>query len=160
MNSITWEQAHKQPQILEDENGEPQILFYNNMDDYNYWIGHTNFIVDKTTIEKLKHCLGVERATNASKYRFVVAIGKAFGLSEVKSNIEEMLCHNSIGINTQLLTLKNRCLTNTDGFGIMLPNGRVIFAENKKNREYIKNLIKLKNISNGIAVAPKKLGVL
>tara|TARA_B100000519_G_scaffold146475_1_gene127242 strand:- start:3175 stop:3789 length:615 start_codon:yes stop_codon:yes gene_type:complete len=62
------------------------------MNQYECWMGYTNFDITskvKTIIEKTQ---GVELLTIISRYRFFVGIGKLFDFSDVRLSIEESLC--------------------------------------------------------------------
>lgn len=66
---------------------------------FDFWLAHTNFNVDSEVIEKLCRVDGVEVLKIISRYRFILAPGKAFSFSDVRKNIEEIL---KIGLKNKI----------------------------------------------------------
>ena len=58
---------------------------------FNFWIGHTNFDITRKISETIEQINGVECLDIFTRYRFRVAIGKAFYDSEVKKNIQDTI---------------------------------------------------------------------
>lgn len=58
---------------------------------FNFWLGHTNFDITNKIASIIGECLGVESLDVFTRYRFRIAIGKAFDESEVKKNITETI---------------------------------------------------------------------
>src|SRR5574343_210642 len=58
---------------------------------FDFWLSHTNFNVDSEVTEKLCKVDGVEVLKIISRYRFILAPGKAFSFSDVRKSIEEVL---------------------------------------------------------------------
>lgn len=56
---------------------------------FNFWIGHTNFDITRKVAETIEKINGVECLDIFTRYRFRVAIGKAFHDSDVKKNIQD-----------------------------------------------------------------------
>ena len=57
-------------------------------DIFNFWVGHTNFVVStENNINILNNLDGVESLELYTKYRFRVSIGRAFDTQTVKKNI-------------------------------------------------------------------------
>jgi len=56
---------------------------------FNFWIGHTNFDITRKIAETIEQINGVECLDIFTRYRFRVAIGKAFYDSDVKKNIQD-----------------------------------------------------------------------
>lgn len=54
---------------------------------FNFWTGHSNFAITKTVAELIESTSGVETLNVFTKYRFRIAIGKAFNDSQVMRNI-------------------------------------------------------------------------
>lgn len=54
---------------------------------FNFWLGHTNFSLTKNLVDKIEYTDGVETLDIFTRYRFRVAIGKAFIDSDVMRNI-------------------------------------------------------------------------
>lgn len=65
--------------------------FFNPMKQYRWQICHTNFNVSKTVLEVFKKLPGVERIVVVSRYRLLVAFGKAFNILHVKKAIYKEL---------------------------------------------------------------------
>lgn len=64
---------------------------FNPMKQYVWWIGHTNFNVSPKVINTINNTTGVEWLKVVSRYRFMIAVGKAFDFSYVRSEIEKNL---------------------------------------------------------------------
>lgn len=58
---------------------------------FNFWIGHTNFNLSEEKIGIINSIEGVEELRPITRYRFRMAVGKAFCPSEVKVRIQEKL---------------------------------------------------------------------
>jgi hypothetical protein len=56
---------------------------------FNFWIGHTNFNITKFISSIIEKTPGVECLDIFTRYRFRVAIGKAFNSSSVMKNIQD-----------------------------------------------------------------------
>ena len=64
---------------------------FNPLKQYVWWIGHTNFNVSPKVGNILNDTPGVEWVKVISRYRFLIAVGKAFEFSDVRASIEESL---------------------------------------------------------------------
>jgi len=59
---------------------------------YNFWVGHSNFDLGENNMaDKIAAVPGVEAMECATRYRFRIAIGKAFDQAEVKAAIISMV---------------------------------------------------------------------
>lgn len=56
---------------------------------FNFWLGHTNFTLTKNLVNTIEHTDGVETLDVFTRYRFRVAIGKAFIDSDVMRDINK-----------------------------------------------------------------------
>jgi|694.fasta_scaffold00762_18 hypothetical protein len=54
---------------------------------FNFWNGHTNFAITKGVAKIIENTIGVETINIFTKYRFRIAIGKAFSDSKVMRQI-------------------------------------------------------------------------
>lgn len=54
---------------------------------FNFWIGHTNFNITKKIASVIETINGVETLDIFTRYRFRIAVGKAFNDSEVMRDI-------------------------------------------------------------------------
>lgn len=54
---------------------------------FNFWLGHTNFSLTKNLVNVIENTDGVETLDIFTRYRFRVAIGKAFTDSDVMREI-------------------------------------------------------------------------
>ncbi len=59
---------------------------------FNFWVVHSNFIIDDTVREQLRAIPGVETFEPHTRYRFRMSIGKAFDEREVKMQVVAALC--------------------------------------------------------------------
>ena len=58
---------------------------------FNFWVGHTNFDITKKIAQIIESIAGVETLDIFTRYRFRVAIGKAFNDSEVMRDINDKI---------------------------------------------------------------------
>lgn len=58
---------------------------------FKFWIGHTNFSITNNVASTIEEVNGVETLDIFTRYRFRIAIGKAFADREVMQNIQELL---------------------------------------------------------------------
>jgi len=56
---------------------------------FNFWIGHTNFNITKNIALLIESIAGVESLDIFTRYRFRIAIGKAFKDSDVMQDINQ-----------------------------------------------------------------------
>jgi len=56
---------------------------------FNFWVGHTNFNITKFISSVIEKTPGVECLDVFTRYRFRIAIGKAFNGSDVMKNIQD-----------------------------------------------------------------------
>jgi len=56
---------------------------------FNFWMGHTNFSITHRVAEIIEESEGVEALDVFTRYRFRIAIGKAFTDSSVMKNIND-----------------------------------------------------------------------
>ena len=56
---------------------------------FDCWTGHTNFDITDSVKEIIESVDGVELLVILSRYRFFVGIGRMFGFSDVRKEIEE-----------------------------------------------------------------------
>lgn len=92
-NGITVDE--KLPEIVTPTAFGPLYLGSNfhPMNMFNFWIGHTNFDITKKELEIISRIIGVEVAAVHTRYRFIIAVGKAFNEEQVKGEIEKSLCN-------------------------------------------------------------------
>ena len=58
------------------------------------WTGHTNFNLSISAVNKLIHIAGVEAVKIFSRYRFLIVVGELFESSQVKVDIQRILCED------------------------------------------------------------------
>lgn len=58
---------------------------------FNFWIGHTNFVIQHKIRDMIEEVSGVETLDVFSPYRMRIAIGKSFDEEEVKHLINEAI---------------------------------------------------------------------
>lgn len=71
------------------------IIPYNEHTDcskiFNFWIGHTNFTINKFVADLLESIDGVETLDIFTRYRFRISFGKAFNERSVINNINNII---------------------------------------------------------------------
>lgn len=80
---------------------------FNPLKQFVWWVGHTNFTVGHKTGKLLGKIPGIEFISVKSRYRFMIAVGKAFTFSEVRKSIEDALKINSTNVTEQDDLLKD-----------------------------------------------------
>ena len=58
---------------------------------FNFWVGHTDFDITFDIAQKIAKVPGVESLDIFTRYRFRMAIGKAFDQNIVKNNVQEVV---------------------------------------------------------------------
>ena len=58
---------------------------------FNFWTGHTNFSISKDISDILERCDGVETLDIFTRYRFRIAIGRAFKDSSIMTTINKKI---------------------------------------------------------------------
>lgn len=61
--------------------------FFNPIRQYRWNMAHTNFDITQQVLNTLSNIPGIERILVLSRYRFLIAFGKAFCVSSVKNSI-------------------------------------------------------------------------
>lgn len=62
---------------------------------FNFWVGHTNFDITKKIADIIETTEGVETLDIYTRYRFRIAVGKAFSDSDVMRNINKKIYQES-----------------------------------------------------------------
>ena len=70
------------PKMLDD------IAMLNN---FECWMGHTNFDITPATKEALNNVKGVELLKICSRYRFFIGVGRMFKFADVRREIEDQI---------------------------------------------------------------------
>lgn len=58
---------------------------------FNFWMGHTNFDISKNIVNIIEKIDGVETLDVFTRYRFRIAVGKAFDDSQIMRNINKKI---------------------------------------------------------------------
>ena len=66
------------------------------LNQFECWMGHTNFDITKNVQRTLEKTQGVELLVVTSRYRFFLGIGKLFDFRSVRKAIEDDLCDSKI----------------------------------------------------------------
>ena len=66
------------------------------LNQFECWMGHTNFDISKRVQNTLEKTQGVELLVVTSRYRFFMGIGKLFDFRSVRKDIEDDLCDSKI----------------------------------------------------------------
>lgn len=88
MDAMGIDEMPIQPAMPLDQKTLDNISMANNFD---CWLGHTNFDITQNTMDTLNEMEGVEVLKIVSRYRFFIGIGKMFDFKEVRQNIESSL---------------------------------------------------------------------
>lgn len=134
---------------------------------FNFWFGHTNFRLTNKVKRILDNVPGVEMMEINTPYRFIIAVAQMFNPTEVKMNIEHILCgkHKLEAClqtieNVELRKLvKDECdkLKSFQYWTLYLfPNGKIYSNHYNNQQEYIKGkneLITANRLSCGVLIS-------
>lgn len=150
------EEDEETPKIINTFFGNYQIdTKLNPYDHFQFWVGHTTFIINGEVEEKLKNTYGVEFLKVISPYRFMMAPGEMFGFGEVRQEIETVLnCATdelSILMETEARDKIRKVISflkeeKQPWLLIVLPNGKFKHAtgdEVEKQRPFFDEVIKV-----------------
>ena len=91
--SNTWESAYDEEEDYKTSSMLPisqqLIEDISMLNDFECWMGHTNFDITPEIKNKLDTIKGVELLKICSRYRFFIGIGKMFEFSDVRKEIED-----------------------------------------------------------------------
>ena len=73
----------------------------NIMNQFDCWMGYTNFDITKSVEETIESTEGVELLSVMTRYRFFLGVGKMFSFSDVRRSIESKLCSSTLDQNTK-----------------------------------------------------------
>tara|TARA_R100000008_G_scaffold84071_1_gene70622 strand:- start:2459 stop:3055 length:597 start_codon:yes stop_codon:yes gene_type:complete len=73
----------------------------NIMNQFDCWMGYTNFDITKSVEEAIESIEGVELLSVMTRYRFFLGVGKMFSFSDVRRSIESKLCSSTLDQNTK-----------------------------------------------------------
>lgn len=79
------------PMVPLDEKTMENIYLANNFD---CWMGHTNFNISEAVKDQLCNMEGVEILKICSRYRFFLGVGRMFDFKNVRQKIEELFLLN------------------------------------------------------------------
>ena len=72
----------------------------NILNQFDCWMGHTNFDLTKSVEKIIESVEGVELLSIIGRYRFFIGIGKLFNFSDVRRSIEKKICTKEQGEKT------------------------------------------------------------
>ena len=131
----------------------------NILNQFECWMGYTNFDITHDVQDVIETAKGVELLTILTRYRFFVGVGKMFDFSEVRKEIEALLCKSEIVLNeeTQAAVDAIKSVVSRDKYWTIFISldGEIDYAStNDDNDEsYINSLVgleELKSINGGL----------
>jgi len=126
---------------------------------FNLWVGHTNFDITKRVVETIKQVPGVETLEVYTRYRFRVGFGMIFDSTEVKLEIERLLLDKNDYKKDLPEELKKKIEDIIGGlkknykyWGLcLLPNGETKIIHSKiKTTDFKQAMINLDKLSRAI----------
>ncbi len=182
MKTIIWEDLNIETNILtgfteeieeyvsdsleEDDNeeiGSEQLIttpfgiynvkdFFNPIRQYRWNMGHTNFDITKDVLSNLIKVPGIERVVILSRYRFLIAFGKAFIVPSVKNDIYKSL-GASQPLSEEVLHKKKALESIYDKWAIYyLSEKNWDYADESNYEEKIKEFREKQSNENGIII--------
>jgi hypothetical protein len=126
--------------------------FFNPMRQYKWNIGHTNFDITKSVLDTFIKIPGIEKLIVLSRYRFLIAFGKAFIVSAVKDDIYKAF-GASQPLSEEVLAKKKALKTIYDKWAIYFLTPNVWdYADEESYDEKIKEFRERQNNENGIVI--------
>ena len=131
-------------------------------DRWDCWIGHTNFDITNNIASKLDSGVnGVEALKILGRYSFFIGIGKLFDISQVRREIESLLCvytEQEILNDTEMkvtVDLVKEQLESKKYWSLFVsPEGEVEYVvSDKMDKRYLdglNNLLEMKSVVGGI----------
>ena len=136
------------------------------LNQFECWMGHTNFDITKHVQRTLEKTEGVEVLVVTSRYRFFMGIGKLFDFRSVRSAIENDLCDSKITYDLDNLEvdeytqetvelIKETICMDKYWAIFVRPSGEVKYASTNKedDEKYLRKLLKYeedKEVSGGL----------
>ena len=82
-----------QPQVIYTPFGTvPSDSILKPSDRWQCWLGYTNFDLTHKISDRMKVVNGVEALRIMSRYTFCIGVGKLFNFSNVRKEIEDVMC--------------------------------------------------------------------
>lgn len=126
--------------------------FFNPMRQYRWNMGHANFDITKDVLQLLIKVSGIEKIVVLSRYRFLIAFGKAFTISSVKNDIYKTL-GASQPLSEEVLHKKKALESIYDKWAIYFLSEKIWdYADESSYEEKIKEFRERQNNENGIVV--------
>lgn len=138
----------------------PVQPFQNLTTRYQFWLGHTNFDINREVATKIEQCEGVELLDILSRYCFRIASGLAFDNGSVRTNIQRLLnamppqqgeinpnnIQLDVDMTTKIQMLKEHLKNKQFPFWAIyvLPNGEIDYVGTEHKLEYEKRISQYK----------------
>src|SRR5207302_2027679 len=114
-------------------------------DALNFWVGHTNFDIDKTEYPKILNVHGVEIFTLFTAYSFRICVGKMFDEKAVMKNVGESLGCNfkerikyvDLKNKSQIIQIKKQISSKKYWCIYILPNGNFEHFATDDSKEFL-----------------------
>jgi len=134
---------------------------------FDFWMGHTTFDITPEVRDSLKVAYGVEVLHLITRYRFIIAIGKAFNFRDVRVNIEKELCGmhkvssliddiNNPAIQDSVKDVHNELKECPFWCVYVFPNGNITSAMSEtKTKKFLQEqtlMMYAQQVSNGILI--------
>ena len=136
------------------------------LNQFECWMGHTNFDISKRVQKTLEKTQGVELLVVTSRYRFFMGIGKLFDFRSVRKDIEDDLCDSKIKYDLDNLEvdeythetvelIKETICMDKYWAIFVRPSGEVKYASTNQedDEKYLRKLLKYeedKEVSGGL----------
>tara|TARA_R110002020_G_scaffold216352_1_gene423886 strand:+ start:807 stop:1409 length:603 start_codon:yes stop_codon:yes gene_type:complete len=122
----------------------------NVLNQFDCWMGHTNFDITQSVKNKIEKSAGVEMLIIISRYRFFIGVGQLFKLRDVRTNIEQSLIGEQMDEDTrESVTLIKEMISEDKYWTIFVsPAGKIEYAStnDEEDESYITKLVRYENI--------------
>jgi hypothetical protein len=133
---------------------------------FKLWMGHTNFSIGENTFNILDKTPGVEVLWVMTRYRFIIGVGEAFDIRDVRLEIENRLCGKhqddikikkikDAAVRTKVQKLKQDLDSQYTKWGIyVFPNGKIdnVTIDDQDFHERIELYKEAETKSNGVII--------
>ena len=109
----------------------------NIVNQFDCWMGYTNFDITKSVQEALENIEGVELLNIMTRYRFFLGVGKLFEFPDVRKLIESSLCDSRLDENTEesVAMIKEDISSDRYWAIFVTQSGEILYASTNKDSD-------------------------
>lgn len=126
--------------------------FHQVANQFNLWIGHTDFVLDTNFLKGIRNITGVESFNNITPIRFLISFGKMFNEDDIKKKIENLVRVE----DTNVLKAREKLQNYKDWAIYQFPNGNIetTHSEDFDFNDRVQHFSELKSDVGGRLIRP------